>query len=300
MGLAEQLAFQSLNGLAWGLILSLMALGLSLIYGVLRIINVAHGALYTIGAVLAWALTPLVGFGAALLLAALGVGLLGLLIEPLVLRPVEERPVLTIIITFGLLLLLEHLVLLFLGGAPRALTLPEALRFSIPLFGLRYPGYRLLVAGIALLVGGGLWIGLHRTRFGLRVRAISQERELAMALGLPVRRIYTLTFGLGAALAGLAGALTAPLISVSYRMGEPVLVAAFIVVIVGGLGSLTGAALASIAFGLLTGIFAIWTTPTLAQVLALTALGLTLLFRPEGLITQGLYSTSPSSSATGS
>ena len=284
MGLTEQLAFQGLNGLTWGLILALMALGLSLIYGVLRIINVAHGALYTVGAVLAWALTPLVGFSAALALAAFGVGLLGALLELAVLRPVEEKPVLTIIITFGLLLVLEHLILLSLGGAPRALPLPRALQFSIPLFGLRYPGYRVVVAGLALLASGGLWLVLHRTRLGLQVRAIAQSRELARALGLPVRKVYALTFGLGAALAGLAGALTAPLISVSYRMGEPVLVTAFIVVIVGGLGSLGGALLASIAFGLLTGLFAIWTTPTLAQVLALAALGLPLLFCPEGLI----------------
>jgi len=288
MGLGEHLAFQALNGVVWGLILSLMALGLNLIYGVLKIINVAHGGLYMLGAVLAWALTPLLGFGPALLLAALAVGLLGMALEVTVLRPVEDRPVMTIIVTFGLLLLLEHLVLLFFGGAPRSLPLPAVLSFSLPLFGLHYPGYRLIVALLAGLVAGGLWLLLHRTRLGLKVRAVAQSRELALALGLPLAKIYLVTFGLGAALAGLAGALTAPLVSVSYRMGDPVLVSAFVVVVVGGLGELEGAALAAIALGVLEGLLAVWTSPTLARVLALAMMSLTLLARPTGLFRRGL------------
>ncbi len=284
MDLLQQLAFQGLNGLIWGLILALMALGLNLIYGVLGIINVAHGAFYMLGGVLTWYLWYLApwGFWWGLLLAPALVGLLGLLLERGVLRPVEGRPVMTIIVTFGLLLLLQHGVLLLFGGAPR--SLPEPVRFTVGFLGLHYPGYRLVVALLSVVAMAALWLLLHRSRLGLWIRATAQSRELATALGLPVPWIYLLTFGLGAALAALAGALTAPLVSVSYRMGEEVLIEAFIVVIVGGLGSLGGAALAGMLLGVLEGLFTVWASPVLARVLALAALGGALLLRPEGLL----------------
>lgn len=281
MELLQQLAFQGLNGLIWGLILALMALGLNLIYGVLGIINVAHGTFYMLGGVLSWYLASW-SFWWGLLLAPVGVGLLGLSLERVLLRPVEGRPVMTIIVTFGLLLLFQHGMLLLLGGAPH--SLPEPVRFTVEFLGLRYPGYRLVVALLSAGAMAALWLLLHRTKLGLWIRATAQSRELATALGLPVPWVYLCTFGLGAALAALAGALTAPLVSVSYRMGEEVLIEAFIVVVVGGLGSLSGAALAGVLLGVLEGFLTVWASPVLARVLALAALGGALLLRPEGLL----------------
>ena len=277
-----QLLLHLLNGLVWGLILALMALGLNLIYGVLRIINVAHGALYMLGAVLGWSLTQMGNFWLALIIAPILVGLLGLLIERTVLRPVEGRPGLTIIATFGLLLLIQHGVLILFGGAPRPLPVP--LHFNISIMGLRYPGYRLFVASAALLALGGLWLLLHRTRLGLWLRAVAQSRDLALAVGIPVPLIYLTAVGLGASLAALAGVLTAPIVSVSYRMGDEILIAAFIVVVIGGLGSLEGSVIAAISLGLVEGLLALALSPISARVLALAAMGSLLLLRPQGLL----------------
>jgi branched-chain amino acid transport system permease protein len=281
MELGPQFVLHLLNGLVWGLILALMALGLNLIYGVLRIINVAHGALYMLGAVLGWSLTQIGNFWLALALAPILVGLLGLLIERTVLRPVEARPVMTIIATFGLLLLIQHAVLFIFGGAPR--PLPEPLHLNVSIMGFHYPGYRLFVASAALLALGGLWLLLHRTRLGLWLRAVAQSRELALSLGIPVPSVYLAVVGLGAALAALAGVLTAPIVSVSYQMGDEVLVAAFIVVVVGGLGSLEGSIIAALSLGLLEGLLALAASPLIAKVLALVAMGSILIIRPQGL-----------------
>ena len=280
-----QLALHLLNGLVWGLTLALMALGLDLIYGVLGIINVAHGALYMLGAVLGWSLARMGGFWLALAIAPILVGGLGLLIERAVLRPVEGRPVMTIIATFGLLLLIQHGTLFTFGGAPR--PLPEPLRFDLSFMGLHYPGYRLFVALVSLLALGGLWLLLHRTRLGLYLRATAQSRELALSLGIPVPLVYLATVGLGAALAALAGVLTAPIVSVSYRMGDEILVAAFIVVVVGGLGSLKGSMIAAISLGLIEGLLALVAPPLIARVLALAAMGSLLIVRPQGLFGRG-------------
>ncbi len=281
--------FQLLNGFVWGWVVALMALGLSLIYGVLRIINVAHGVFYMLGAVAGYALLgPLqdlgvdgaMGFVLALMIAPLLVGLFGALVEALVLQPIVDKPIITIIATFALLLIFQQSVQLLLPGVH---SVPTPLRGGIALFGLRYPVYRLALAGIALLIIVALGLFLYRTRFGVWARAVRQDRELALALGIPVPWVYSLTFGLGTALAAAAGVLTAPIVSVEATMGMDVLLETFIVVIVGGLGSLRGAVVAALIFRIAEGLFAAWVEPVTARAFALLLLGSVLLVRPHGL-----------------
>jgi branched-chain amino acid transport system permease protein len=281
--------FQLLNGFVWGWVVALMSLGLSLIYGVLRIINVAHGAFYMLGAVAGYVLLGLLGdigvsgmagLALALLLAPVIVGLFGALLEAFVLRPIVHNPVMTIIATFALLLILQQGVQLLLPGVH---TVDSPLRGGIAVFGLRYPVYRLALAGIALLIIAALGVFLYRTRFGTWARAVRQDRELALSLGIPVPWVYSLTFGLGSALAAAAGALTAPIVPVEATMGMDVLLEAFIVVIVGGLGSLRGAVVAALIFRLAEGLFAAWVDPVSARAFALLLLGSVLLVRPHGL-----------------
>ena len=283
------MGFAALNGFVWGWILALMALGLNLIYGILRIVNFAHGALYMLGAVLAWALWPLLGFWGALIVAPLLVGVLGLGVERLVLRPIEGRPLMSIIATFALMLIIQQTVLLSFGGGQQQLSDPWS--WSFPLFGLRYPGYRLFVALLAMLSVSGLWLFLQRTQVGRWVRAVSSDGELAAGLGLPVPLVYGLAFGLGSYLAALAGVLVAPIVSVDYLMGFDVLIPAFMIVIVGGAGSLGGSLLVALALGEAENLLPFLAQPflgqpmqpTLARALTLALLIALLLFRPQGL-----------------
>jgi len=278
---SSQVLLHLINGFVWGWIVALMALGLSLVYGILGIINVAHGAFYMLGAVIAWYIIQGSNFWLALILAPLVVGVIGLVAERLVLRPVESRPVMTIMATFGLTLIFQQLVLLFFGGAPRYVKEPFLWNFAI--LGFQYGGYRLFVAAFAIIIISALWAFLHHSKYGRWIRATSQNRELALAFGIPVPAIYSLTFSLGAMLAAIAGVLMAPIVSVDYRMGLDMLISAFIVVIVGGLGSLKGAVIAALCFSEMEGLLALVAFPTAARMLALLLMGLILILRPQGL-----------------
>ncbi len=285
----EQVLFQLLNGFVWGWALALIALGLNLVYGVLRIINVAHGAFYMLGAVAGWAILGqlraisdlyLLNFALALLVAPLLVGLLGMLLEWTILRPREDKPVLTIIATFALLLILQQGVQLLLPGAQRVVP---PIAGGMEIFGLRYPIYRLVLAGLSMGFMLVLWLLLYKTRFGMWARAVHQDRELALAIGLPVPWIYGLVFGLGVALAAAAGVLTAPIVPVEASMGMIILIEAFMVVIVGGLGNLPGAIIAALLFRLAEGFFTVWMEPITARALALLFMGALLFLKPQGL-----------------
>lgn len=275
------LILQALNGLVWGLIVALMSVGLNLIYGVLGVINVAHGAFYMLGAVGGWLIAERWGFWSALALAPLTVALIGVAAERWTLRPLLGRPVMTLLATFGLMLVAQQAVILQMGTTVRRLSPPWA--FTVHLLGVPYSGYRLFVAGAALGVMGLLWLFLHKTRLGTWVRAVRQNPELALALGIPVSTVYALAFGLGAGLAALAGVLTAPLVSVYAYMGLDILLLSFLVVIVGGVGHLGGAALVAVLARLSEGILSTWVQPTEAQLLTLLLLAGLLLWRPEGL-----------------
>ncbi|MBI3512615.1 MAG: branched-chain amino acid ABC transporter permease [Proteobacteria bacterium] len=244
------LIIQTLNSLFYASVLFLIAAGLSLIFGVMRIVNLAHGNFYGVGAfVTAWLIGVAIALGVPtpwlfllLPVGAAAVVLIGIVIEPLLLRPIYRRAEeYQLLVTFGLVLILEDLIKLIWGGLPlTADTLMDALP-SIPIGGLIYPGYNLVVIGIGVVAALALWMVIYRTKFGVMLRATSQDRRMASALGLDVGRVYVLAFAIGCFMAGLGGAIIVPSQAAVLGMGIDALVLAFVVVVIGGLGSLKGA-----------------------------------------------------------
>jgi len=278
----SNLSIAFLNAVVWGMIMALIALGLNMIFGLLHIINMAHGALYMLGAVVAWYLIELTGnFWIALVIAPLCVGGIGILMEKGLLRRIEDKPITTIICTFGIMLALQQLVLMIFGGSPRRIAAPIPYRF--PLFQLQYPLMRVVIAFISILVMAGLWFFLRKTKYGLWMRAVVQDREMAVALGIPVNKVYMWTFVLGSALAAFSGVLAAPIVSVEFMMGREVLIMDFIIVIVGGMGNLEGSVIAAIMISLIQGIGSLFVAPSIATVFALAFMIIVLLIRPQGL-----------------
>jgi branched-chain amino acid transport system permease protein len=282
MEILNRLLLHGLDGLTMGWLLALISFGLSLIFGLLNIINVAHGTFYMLGAFFAWYFALHLGnFWLGLLLAPVAVGMLGGVLEVVVLKPVEKLPAMTILSTFGLLLILDHVVLLTFGPSPRSLAPPIRATFSLGRF--EYPFHRLFVAGLAMTVALSLWLFLHRTRYGMWIRAVKQNRELALAEGVPVPQVFTLSFALGAAVAALSGVLAGSIQSVEFQMGSNVLVLSFIVVIVGGVGNLKGAVIAGLLVGVVEGLASVFLDPAGSRVLVLAFMAAILLFRSEGL-----------------
>jgi branched-chain amino acid transport system permease protein len=280
--LLKNLIFMLVNGIIWAFIIALVALGLSFIYGLMEIVNVAHGELYMLGAVLTWyGLAWLGNFWLGAVVASLIVGILGIGLERGILRPVVGRPANTVIVTIGLMYILQQIVLATFGGWPR--KMPDPLPVTIEFVGVRYPAYRLLVVGASAISLIALWLFLYKTSLGLWVRAAMQDREMASAMGIPVSRVYTMTFFIGAMLASLGGALAAPIVQVFFLMGLDILLLAFIVVIVGGLGSLKGTLIASLIICPLEGVLMIFVTPTEARVVSFIIMAAVLLKRPRGL-----------------
>jgi branched-chain amino acid transport system permease protein len=244
------LIIQILNSLFYASVLFLIAAGLSLIFGVMRIINMAHGTLYAIGAyATAWLIGHAVALGAPpiwlfllLPLGAVAVALVGLVIEPLLLRPFYRRAEeYQLLVTFGLLLILEDVIRFLWGGMPLS---ADRVMDAVPLIrigGLVYPGYNLVVVGIGALAAVALWAVIYRTKFGIMLRATSQDRRMASALGLNVGLVYVSAFAIGCFMAGLGGAIIVPSQTAVLGMGIDALILAFVVVVVGGLGSLQGA-----------------------------------------------------------
>jgi branched-chain amino acid transport system permease protein len=244
------LTLQILNSLYYASVLFLISAGLSLIFGVMRIINMAHGTLYAIGAyVTAWMVGRGVAYGLPLHLllllipvGALVVAAVGAVIEPVLLRPFYRRAEeYQLLITFGLLLILQDAILMIWGGNPRS---ADALMDTFPIIrfgGFVYPGYNLLVVGIGIVGAVALWAVIYRTKFGVMLRATSQDRRMASALGLNVGLIYVAAFAMGCFMAGLGGAIIVPIQTAVLDMGIDALILAFVVVVIGGLGSLQGA-----------------------------------------------------------
>jgi branched-chain amino acid transport system permease protein len=250
---------QTLNALFYAAVLFLIAAGLSLIYGVMRIVNLAHGSLYALGAyVSAWLVGSAVGqafegtLGAIGLLLLLPVGAIiiaavGAAIEPTLLRPLyRRREEYHLLITFGLLMILEDLMKLIFGGTPLSAGSIMDRMGSIPIGFFFYPTYNLFVIGVGLAAALGLWWFIYRTRFGVILRATSQDRRMAAALGLNVSRVYVQAFAIGCFMAGLGGAVVVPSQAAVLGMGVEALVLAFVVVVIGGLGSLEGALVGSL------------------------------------------------------
>jgi branched-chain amino acid transport system permease protein len=270
----------------WGLIVALIALGLSIIFGLLDFINVAHGDFFMVGAVLAWFLIDRTGnFWIAFAIVPVIGLIVGGLIERGVLKPIENNASLSIVASFGLSLILQEGVRATYGATPKRILDPIG-GITVPVFGFDYEVYRLLAAGISLIAITGFFLFLHRTKFGTWMRAVRQDRETAIALGVPSDRIFMVTFGLGTALAMLGGVVAAPLTSVEFRLGLDVLPLCFIAVIIGGLGNLPGTAAAAILLSVLEGMITSVVEPTTARIISLVLMSVVLLVRPQGIFSR--------------
>jgi len=288
---ASQFFLALLEGISGASVLALTALGLSLVFGVMRIINIAHGEFVMIGAVLAYAVasavggSPFLGFMAAVLIAPLAAGSLAIAADFLILRRVNYDPERTIVATMGLLFIAQQVALLTFGPDARPVEPPIYFRVQFPWFG--YSGYKLVVIVVSMILVFLTLFFLSRTRMGLYMRATQMDSEIAQAFGVPVRRVYAIVFGLGAVLAALAGVLTVPIRQAHHLMGGDPLLLSFIVVILGGLGNLRGTILAAAFIGISEGMISVLFSPTLSKIIATLIVALVLVVRPGGLTAKG-------------
>ena len=286
MSFGPHLFLALLEGTVTAFVLALTALGLSLVFGVMRIVNVAHGEFFMLGAVFGWVCAsvvgaPLGGFLFALVAAPLAVGAIALVADRLVLRRLDYNPEGTIVATIGLLYIIQQAVLTLYGPDARPVAPPLYFRIEFPWFG--YSGYKLVVAAISAFLLAGTWWLLAHTRLGLYMRAAQQDLEMAQAFGVPARRIYAIVFALGAMLAAAAGVLVVPIQQAHYLMGLDPLLLSFIVVIIGGLGSVKGTLVAAFLVGISDGIVSVFFSPTLAKIVATLLVAAVLVIRPGGL-----------------
>jgi len=276
---------QVLNGVQEGLLLFLVASGLTLVFGIMGVINLAHGSFYMLGAYLAYALTQLTGnlFFAVLLAVPLAV-VFGLALEALLFRPLYARDHLyQVLLTYGLILALEEMRSLVFGDDVHGVALPRALDFSIHLTGaLSYPAYRLFMSAMCLVIAGGLWLLIQKTRLGMAIRAGASNREMVQSLGIDIAWIYRAVFALGVALAAFAGMIAVPVASVFPGMGNQILIISFVVVVIGGIGSIKGAFLGSLLIGLADTFGQVF-APQLAGMTVYVLMAAVLLWRPAGL-----------------
>jgi branched-chain amino acid transport system permease protein len=293
---------QTLNGLQYGVMLFLMAAGLTLVFGIMNLVNLAHGSLYMVGAYLATALTERTGsFVLGVALAVPATLLVGVVVEIVALRTLYERDHLDqVLATFGLILFFNELVAMIWGRAAIFTSVPPFLsgHFRV-LPGLPYPTYRAVIILVGVAVAVLLWVLVTRTRLGMRIRAGASNRTMIAALGVDIRLLYTLVFGLGAALAGLAGAMAGPVYSVQPGMGEGILIQVFVVIVIGGIGSIRGAIVGALVVGMADTLGRAFLKPMLSTMIsppaadkagpALASMSIYLLmaavlfFRPEGL-----------------
>lgn len=280
---------QVLAGLANGTLLFLVASGLSLIFGLSRIINFAHGSLFMLGAYVAYTVVgssteTLAGFAAMLVASTLAVFVFGVAFEMAVLRRIyRSAQAFQLLVTFGLVLIMGDAVRLIWGSAENSVTMPPLLDGFVRPFGVSFPVYRIFLIGAGIAICLGLWLLLYRTRWGILVRAATADRDMLKALGVDVGRIFTLMFGLGAALAGLAGGLAAPLVSIGPGLHAQVLTDAFVVVAIGGMGSFPGALLGALLVGEANA-FGILAFPQLAIAVPFILMMIVLILRPQGLL----------------
>lgn len=287
MAFFPHLLLAILEGTVAAAVLALSALGLSLVFGVMRVVNVAHGEFFMLGAMLAWwtAKTmpggPLTDFIAALIVAPAAVGLLAYVTERFLLRRINYDPEATIVATIGLLFVIQQLALSVFGADAKPVPAPFTYRIALPWFG--YSGYKLFVVAASLALLIGVWFVLARTRFGLIMRVTQYDRETATAFGIPVNRVYSAVFAAGAALVAIAAVLIVPIQQAHYLMGLDPLLMSFIVVIIGGLGSIKGSVVAALIIGMADGIISVFFSPTLASIIATLAVAFVLVLRPQGL-----------------
>ncbi|SEE49183.1 urea ABC transporter permease subunit UrtB [Bradyrhizobium erythrophlei] len=283
----DQFIEQIVTGLSIGSILLLVALGLSIIYGSMGIINLAHGEFVMLGAYAAWVFHTYLGLGllASLVPIFLVVATFGWVIERYVLSLLNNRPLDTILATWGVGIMLQQAVRLMVGSELRYVQLPPALADSMDVFGIPISSYRVFLFVVSIALFGATWLLMNRTTVGMKLRAIIQDRAVAASFGINAKRVYALTFAYGAGLAGLAGALVSPLKSVSPDMGTGYVVDAFMVVVLGGVQSLAGTVASAFILGELSGGIAFLQNDTVAKTIVLLAIVVLIRFRPEGLFT---------------
>ena len=279
----DQIVIQTLNGIVTGMILALVASGLTLIFGIMDVVNFAHGELFMLGAYVGTTVLVATGsFWVALLVASIIIAMLGAAIQITTLRPLLGRdPLTTILATFGISLVLQNYALWQYGPVPRKIVEPFTGHFK--LFYLEYPYYRVVIALLSAAIIGALYLFLKYGTYGIWIRATTQDRVMAAAMGIPVPLVHTAVFAIGAAMAAASGVLFGPLVGVNHAMGLDWILKAFIVVVVGGMGNLAGSILASIFISLLEAYASLWVSPAQAVIVSFVALILTLLFRPTGL-----------------
>jgi branched-chain amino acid transport system permease protein len=279
----DLLIIQTINGIVTGMILALIASGLTLIFGIMDVVNFAHGELFMLGAYVGVVIAAATGnFWLALVGAALIIAILGAVLQIVTLRPLIGRdPLNTILVTFGISLVLQNFALWEFG--PTARRIPSPITGEFTLFYLQYPWYRILIAALSAAIIGSFWLFLKFGKFGIWIRATTQDRVMAQAMGIPVPWVLTGVFAIGAAMAAASGVLFAPLVGVNHTMGLDWVLKAFIVVVVGGMGNLGGSIAAAIFISLLEAYAAIWVDPSQAIIVSFVVLILTLLFRPTGL-----------------
>jgi branched-chain amino acid transport system permease protein len=279
---------QLLNSVQYGLLLFLLAAGLTLIFGIMGVVNLAHGSFYMLGAYLAYALTGSIGnlfvaipVGAVLSLA------IGWLLEKILFKHFYHRDHLDqVLLTFGLIYIFEELRSMLWGDDVHNVAIPASLDWSIKLTeNLSYPAYRLFLLAVCLLLALGLWLLISRTKIGMKIRAGAFNSDMAQALGVNIVRLHAMVFALGVALASLAGMLIAPLSSIYPNMGSQVLIMCFVVVVIGGIGSVRGALTAALLVGLVD-IFGKVLLPQFSGMLVYVLMALVLLYKPEGLFKQ--------------
>jgi branched-subunit amino acid ABC-type transport system permease component len=281
--IADVLA-QVLNGLAYGVLLFLLSVGLTLIFGMLDIVNLAHGSFYMLGAYAGLTLIAVTGrFWLALLLAPVLVGLVGALIERGLLRPLYRRPPLDqVLLTFGFIYFFEDAVKWLWGGKIRSIPTPDLFAGSVTFGTVTIPSYRLFVIGFGFAMAVALWLLIERTRLGAVVRAGVFDAEMTAGLGIDIGRVFTGVFAFGAALGGLSGVIAGPIQSAYPAMGVSILIPALIVVVVGGLGSLKGSLVGSLVIGQAETFGKAW-LPGVSMLMIYVVMALVLLLRPQGL-----------------
>lgn len=287
---ATSLLLAMLSGLATGMALFLAAVGLTLVFGVLDVLNFAHGSLYMLGAysmfflVRGEGLIPIeINFWIAVLIAAIFVAVFGAFLERVFIRPIYDVDhVFQLLLTFALVLVIDNGVRIMWGTDYRSVDVPAALDFTVPIFGRGFPAYELFLIVAGAVSAVGMWLMFERTRIGKIVRAASEDRDMANALGINVPAVFTLVFLFGSALAGLGGALAAPLQSIIPSMGETIIIEAFIIVVIGGLGSFTGAFIGAILIGLVESIAFVF-IPNFEPVIPFILLAAVIVVRPAGL-----------------
>jgi branched-chain amino acid transport system permease protein len=277
--------FQALlGGLVLGLIYVAIAVGLTIIFGTLRLVNFAHGAFYAIGAYVGLVVAERIGLIAGLIAAPIAVAIFALILDRVVLRPFYEKdPTAQLLLTFGIALVVEESLRLIFGATTLQYPLPEFLKGSATLGPIQYPAYRLLFAGGVIVLLLLVWLFIERTNYGLIVRAGIRDRIMVQLLGGNIRRASSIVFAMGAAIAGLVGAAASPIYSVDPSTGFAFLVPSFVVVVVGGLGSFWGAVLGGLLIGELQSVTTLVYAPA-SQVIIYLCMALVLLFRPQGLL----------------